>query len=68
MLNWIIWNWAVYMYKKDLALNNLQWLIGHETKPNQTNLRKLDPTRWQFLRINFKFEFKVVLLLDLYSH
>ena len=31
----------IYMYKKDLALNNLQWLICHKTqpiqiKPNQT--------------------------------
>ena len=28
------------MYKEDLALNNLQWLICHKpnlTKPNQTN-------------------------------
>ena len=24
------------MYKKDLALNNLQWLICHKTKQNQT--------------------------------
>ena len=24
------------MYKKHLALNNLQWLICHKTKPNQT--------------------------------
>ena len=24
------------MRKKDLALNNLQWLICHKTKPNQT--------------------------------
>ena len=24
------------MYKEDLALNNLQWLICHRTKPNQT--------------------------------
>ena len=23
------------MYKKDLALNNLQWLICHRIKPNQ---------------------------------
>ena len=23
------------MYKKDLALNNLKWLIYHKTKPNQ---------------------------------
>ena len=25
------------MNKKDLVLNNLQWLICHKTKPNQTN-------------------------------
>ena len=23
------------MYKEDLALNNLQWLICHKTKPNK---------------------------------
>ena len=22
------------MYKEDLALNNLQWLLCHQTKPN----------------------------------
>ena len=27
----------MYMYKPDLALDNLQWLIRHKTKPNQTN-------------------------------
>ena len=26
-----------YMYKPDLALNNLQWLICHKTKPNCWN-------------------------------
>ena len=25
----------MYMYKKDLALNNLQCLLCHKTKPNQ---------------------------------
>ena len=25
------------MYKEDLALNNLDWLICYKTKPNQTN-------------------------------
>ena len=25
-----------YMYEKDLALNDLQWLMSHKTKPNQT--------------------------------
>ena len=26
----------IYMNKLDLALNNLQWLICHKTKSNQT--------------------------------
>ena len=26
------------MYKEDLALNNLQWLICHKTKPNHIHL------------------------------
>ena len=24
------------MYKEDLALNNVKWLICHKTRPNQT--------------------------------
>ena len=37
ILNWIVWNRTVNMYKKiDLALDNLQWLMCHKTKPNQT--------------------------------
>ena len=27
--------YIIYMYKEDLALNNLQWLICHKAKPNQ---------------------------------
>ena len=27
--------YLIYMYKKDLALNNLQWLIYHKTQANQ---------------------------------
>ena len=27
--------YLIYMYKKDLALNNLKGLIYHETQPNQ---------------------------------
>ena len=34
MLNWIVWNGTVDMYKMDLALNTLQWLICHKTKLN----------------------------------
>ena len=27
--------YLIYMYKEDLALNKLQWLICHKTQPNQ---------------------------------
>ena len=27
-----------FMYKKDLALNNLQWLICHKTKPTKPKM------------------------------
>ena len=27
--------YLIYLYKEDLALNDLQWLICHKTKPNQ---------------------------------
>ena len=26
--------YLIYMYKEDLVLNNLQWLICHKTNPN----------------------------------
>ena len=32
MLNWIVWNRTDYLYKIDLALNNLQRLICHKTQ------------------------------------
>ena len=28
--------YLIHMYKKNLGLNNLQWLMCHKTKPNQT--------------------------------
>ena len=28
--------YLIYMYKRGLVSNNLQWLICHKTKPNQT--------------------------------
>ena len=35
----LIYIYLIYMYKQDLVLNNLQWLICHKTKPNQiTNI------------------------------
>ena len=38
MLNWIVWNWTVYLYKMDLALNNLERLICHKTQTNKQDL------------------------------
>ena len=31
--------YLLYMYKGDLALNNLQWLICHKIKPNPPSTR-----------------------------
>ena len=33
--------YLIYMYKEDLALNNLQGLISHETKPEPKYLKLL---------------------------
>ena len=30
--------YLIYMYERDLALNNIQWLICDKTKPNLTSL------------------------------
>ena len=35
MLNWIIWNRTIYIYKNGYDINNLQ-LMCHKTKQNQT--------------------------------
>ena len=40
MLNWIVWNRTVYMYKLDFGINNLQWLMCHKTKPNETKKQR----------------------------
>ena len=32
--------YLIYMYKLNLGLNNLQWLICHRTKSNQTFLHE----------------------------
>ena len=31
----------IYMYKKDLAINNLQWFICHKNKQNKTVILQL---------------------------
>ena len=54
MLNWIVWNWTVCMYKN--VLNKLQWLIFHQAKPIRTLFRLSNAVRflkradqWTFL-------------------
>ena len=38
ILDWIVWNWTVYMYKKGFGINNLKWLMCHKTKLNLTKV------------------------------
>ena len=42
ILDWSIWNTTDYLYKMDLALNNLQTLICHKTQ--STNQPTDQPT------------------------
>ena len=39
--------YLIYMYKEDLSLDNLQWLVGHKTKPNQTNISYETRLNWK---------------------
>ena len=37
----------IYMYERDLALNNLQWLICHKTKPEVTEeIQTIGPNKY----------------------
>ena len=45
-----------YMYKKDLALNNLHWLICHKTKPNYVNMYKLFVFKNSYLAITMSVQ------------
>ena len=40
------------MYKPYLALNNLQWLIYHKTKPNQTKPKSKNSSQTAESQIN----------------
>ena len=42
--------YLIYMYKEDLALNNLQWLMCLKTKPNEMIyvLYTINDNGWQF--------------------
>ena len=42
----------IYLYKEDLALNNLQCLMGHKTKKTQTNWSVCDNSNtWNSLTV-----------------
>ena len=42
--------YLIYMYKEDLALKNLLWLICHKIQPNPTkpNQTKPNQSNWKF--------------------
>ena len=41
--------YLIYMYKGDLALNNLKWLICHKTQLNQTKCLQIIHIREEYL-------------------
>ena len=45
------------MYKEDLALNNLQWLICHKTQPNQKLKPSMSIFKWALISLNSEFSF-----------
>ena len=46
----------IYMYKEDLALNNLQWLTCHKTQPNQSKQNKNEKTSRKLKMIQFRIQ------------
>ena len=61
ILNRIVWNRTVNIYKMDLALNNLQWLVWHKTKQNKTK-----PRPWYANRSKVKTQFLRNIIKDNY--
>ena len=52
MLNWIVWNRTVSLYKMELALNNLQCLICHK---NQLTNQPIRVNRIDYILMNKKW-------------
>ena len=42
------------MYKKDSALNDLQWLICYKTQSNQTKSILVEEQEWYYLMLNWR--------------
>ena len=48
---WVEIIYLIYMYKKDWAFDNLQWLICHKTKSNEANKEDRETDDWDLDRI-----------------
>ena len=53
MLDWIVWNRTVYMYKNEFGINNQQFSMCHKTKPNRIKFFKKSKFTW--FNLFFKF-------------
>ena len=59
MLNWIVWNWTDYLYKMDLALNNLQgWYAIKPKRPTNINIDQ----------VNYNFVGSILVLSVIYNN
>ena len=55
----------MYEYETDLVLNNLQWLICHKTKPNQTKPNKNKRNVLWHISLHGLFKAKAILFKDI---
>ena len=55
--------YLLYLYKKDLVLYNLQWLICHKAKPNQTKPNQTHEQWFKFTKFG-----SLSLILQYRSH
>ena len=57
MLKWIVWNKTDYLYKMDLALNNLQRLILFTNPSARAGYDKMSIFKWSLTGLNSEFSF-----------
>ena len=60
--------YLIYMYKKDLALNNLQCLISDKTKPSILALERLNCINIHIFRFNGTMRCCIVTYADSHLH
>ena len=64
ILNWIVWNRTAYMYKMDLALNNLHWLMCHKTKHSESiGSRQIFEATMSLFSLDFLLKYVYLFLL-----